>query len=146
MPAQTEESDMTGTVGDRAVQSPPVSELVSTASEQLSRLIREEVALAALETRGKARQAGFGAGLTGAAAVSALGGIGALIAAAILALALALPAWAAALIIAGALLFVAALLGLAGWAAVRKAAPPLPQQAVADIRTDVAVIKDRSQR
>src|SRR3954447_27092309 len=76
----------------------PVGELLKRASEQTSRLVREELRLAQLEMQQKARHAGIGAGLFGAAGVVALFGTAVLIAFVVLLLATAMDAWLAALI------------------------------------------------
>ncbi|MCM6778197.1 phage holin family protein [Nocardia sp. CDC159] len=137
---------MTDTHDSRAADSPPVAELIGNATEQLSRLVREEIRLAAIETQSKAQRFGLGAGLAGVAAMLALLGAGTLVAAAVLALALALPAWAAALIVAAALFGIALVAALAGRSGMRRAAPPIPERAVADVRRDIEVVKERSHR
>ncbi|WP_280245211.1 phage holin family protein [Nocardia abscessus] len=120
-----------------------VTELVEDATAQLSRLIRDELQLARIEMRQKSKRFGRGAGLAGVAALLAFYGGAALIAAAVFGLAEVLPGWAAALIVAGALLVVAAILGLSGKKSVEQANPPIPQEAVESVREDIEVIKDR---
>jgi hypothetical protein len=83
-------------------------ELTAQLGEQLSRLLKDEIALARAELFASARQAVLGGGLLATAAVLGLGAWGALVAAAIAGIAEGLPVWASALIIA------AALAGLAG--------------------------------
>ncbi|MFI6290393.1 phage holin family protein [Nonomuraea sp. NPDC050790] len=122
------------------------AELVGQLSEQVSRLVRDEMRLAALELKGKGRRAGFGAGLFGAAGMTAFFGAAALVAAVILLLALVLPAWAAAGVVAGALLALAGVLALAGRSQVRRATPPVPTQAIDSLKTDVDVVKERARR
>src|SRR2546423_10274515 len=75
-------------------------DLVELAAEQISRLVRDELQLARVEIGGKAKRFGTGAGLFGAAGVIALYGVATLVATVILLLALVLPAWAAALVVA----------------------------------------------
>lgn len=123
-----------------------VSELVGDASEQLSRLVRDEIRLATLEMQEKGKRVGKGAGLAGAGTVLALYGVGALVAAAVIGLAEPLPAWAAALIVGVVLLVVAGILALAGKKNVQSATPPLPEDAVHGVQQDVATIKERSRR
>ncbi|PPJ33623.1 hypothetical protein C5E45_04570 [Nocardia nova] len=130
----------------RAPETASVAELVGTTTEQLSRLVRAEAKLAVVEAQGKAKRLGTGAGLVGAAAVLGLAVIGALVAAAIMGLAVVLPAWASALIVAGALAVVAGVFGLLGRTSIRKGSPPMPEQAAANVREDVAVIKERTRR
>ncbi|WP_079317580.1 phage holin family protein [Microbispora sp. GKU 823] len=107
-------------------ESPSTGELVRRLSEDVSRLIRDELRLARLEMTRKGKRAGMGAGLLGAAGLIAFYGGGALVATAILALALVLPAWASALIIGAALLALAGLIALVGKEQVSRAARPLP--------------------
>src|SRR2546430_2752778 len=76
------------------------AELVRLAAEQISRLVRDELQLARAEMTVKARRFGTGAGLFGFAGVVALYGVGVLVATLVLLLALVVPAWAAALIVA----------------------------------------------
>src|SRR4051794_11098159 len=101
------------------------SELVQRASEQISRLVRDELALAKAELAEKGKHAGVGVGLFGGGGAVALYGLGALIAAAILGLANAVPAWLSALIVAVVLFAVAGALALIGRKQVSKAVPPM---------------------
>lgn len=125
---------------------PSTAELVQRATEQVSRLVRDELALARAELAQKGKHAGIGVGLFGGAGVLALYGLGALAATAILLLALVLPAWAAALIVAVVLFVAAGLLALAGKKQVSRAVPPVPASAVRSVRADVdtvtAAVKD----
>ncbi len=123
---------------------PSLGELVSRMSEQTSRLIRDELRLAQAEMTAKAKKAGLGAGLFGGAGLMALFGLGALVAAAILALAGPLKDWLAALIIGGALLVVAGLSAIVGKGQVTQATPPLPEEAVAGIKRDVQTLNPRN--
>ena len=83
-----------------AGEDPSAGELVSRLSSEVSQLVRDELRLAQAEMSGKAKKAGIGAGMFGAAGLLALYGGGVLITTAILALALAVDAWLAALIVA----------------------------------------------
>jgi uncharacterized membrane protein YqjE len=116
-------------------------ELVKRLSTQLSELVRGELELARTELTEKGKRAGAGAGLAGAGGVVALFGVGALIAAAIAALALVVPVWLSALIIGVVLLLVAGLLALAGRKQLRGATPPVPEQAVENVQRDVQTVK-----
>ncbi|MFI6043384.1 phage holin family protein [Nocardia sp. NPDC051321] len=127
-------------------QTRSVGELVNDATEQISRLIRDELQLARLEVQNKGKLIGRGAGLAGAGALLAFYGGAALIAAAIFALAIPLPAWAAALIVGGVLLVVGAVLAVLGKKDVQEAVPPVPQQAAADVKRDIETIKDGRRR
>ncbi|GAB3139979.1 phage holin family protein [Microbispora hainanensis] len=121
-------------------------ELVRRLSEDVSRLIRDELRLARLEMTRKGKRAGMGAGLLGAAGLIAFYGGGALVATAILALALVLPAWASALIIGAALLALAGLLALVGKEQVSRATPPTPEEAMRSLKVDIDVMKGSVRR
>ncbi|HUK72846.1 MAG TPA: phage holin family protein [Streptosporangiaceae bacterium] len=124
----------------------PVGELIKQASEQISRLLRDEMRLARAELAGKGKRAGIGAGLFGGAGMVGFYGAAAILAAAVLALALVLPAWAAALIVGVGLLAVAAAVALVGKRQIAQANPPVPDQATASVKADVAEIRERAKR
>jgi membrane protein len=146
------EQAMTDTAGTTATEASPerdatersTGELVGQLSEQVTRLIQDEARLAWREVQRKGARAGVGAGLFGAAGVLALYGGGAVVAGLVLVLAMVLPAWVAALVLGGAILLVAAITALVGRAQLRRAAPPVPDQAVASVREDLAVIKQHA--
>jgi uncharacterized membrane protein YqjE len=125
---------------------PTAGELARQLPEQISRLVREELRLAQLEMTQKGKRAGIGAGMLGGGGVIALYGVAAVLAGAILALTLVLPAWASALIVGGALLLVSAALAALGRKRVQQAMPPVPQQTQASVEADVEEIKERVQR
>jgi hypothetical protein len=120
-----------------------VAQLVTDLSEQSSRLVRDEMKLAMTEIQGKAKRLGVGAGLAGAAGVIALFALGTLIATAVLAIDLVLPAWAAALIVGGALVLLAGLLALVGRQQMKRATPPMPREAVISVRKDIDTVRER---
>jgi hypothetical protein len=132
--------------GRGAGQDATAGELARQLPEQLSRLVREEFRLAQLEMTQKGKRAGIGAGMLGGGGVIALYGVAAVLAGAILALTLVLPAWASALIVGGALLLVSAALAGLGRKRVQQAMPPVPQQTQASVGADVEEIKERVQR
>lgn len=122
------------------------ADLIDRLSAQVTELVRDEMALATEELKRKGLKTGIGAGLSGAGGVLALFGLGTLIAAAILAIALVLPAWAATLIVAVGLLLVAGLLAVTGIGQVKKAGPPVPQAAASSTRRDVETVKESVRR
>ena len=135
-------SDRTNPIGGSGRSAdPPTGQLVSQLTEELSRLVRDEVRLAQVEVQGKAKQAGIGAGLFGAAGILALYGVGVLLAAAVLALALAVDAWLAALIVGVILLAVAGVAALIGKKRISGSVPPLPDRAVSNVKEDVDAVK-----
>jgi uncharacterized membrane protein YqjE len=121
-------------------------ELVKQVAEHVSVLVRDDLKLAQLEMTRKGKQAGFGAGLLGGGGIVALYGVGCLIACVIIAVSGAVAAWLAALIVGAALLAVAGIAALLGKGRLQKATPPVPQETVASIKTDVEEIKERAQR
>lgn len=123
-----------------------IGELVKMMSEQASVLIRDELKLAQLEMTSKGKQAAVGAGMFGTSGLVALYGVGCLIACAIIAISGVVSAWLAALIVGAALLAAAGIVALLGKRRMRKAAPPLPEQAVADVKADVEEIRERARR
>jgi hypothetical protein len=134
--------------GDRSrpVNEQSTAELIHRATEQVSTLIRDELALARAELTEKGKRAGIGVGLFGGGGALAAYGLGALVAAAIMLLALVIPAWLSALIVAVALFAVAGVLALIGRKQVRRAVPPVPSAAADSVRADVdavtAAVKD----
>jgi uncharacterized membrane protein YqjE len=125
----------------RPVTEQSTAELVQRASEQISRLVRDELALAKAELAEKGTHAGIGIGLFGTGGVLAMYGVGALIATVIIALALFLPLWLAALIVTVALFLIAGILALIGKNQVTKAVPPEPKAAIESIKADVDEVK-----
>jgi uncharacterized membrane protein YqjE len=121
-------------------------ELVTRLSTQISELVRGELALAKAELAEKGKRAGLGAGLAGTAGVLALYGLGALIATVIAALALVMPVWLAALIVAIVIFIVAGVLGLLGRSQIKRATPPMPENAVESVKRDVAALSERIRR
>jgi hypothetical protein len=113
------------------------AELVSRLSDQVTTLIRDELALARIEMTEKGKRAGKGAGLLGGAGVIALYGVGALLLTAGAALSLVMPVWAAALLVTVTLFAGAGIAAIAGKREVRQAAPPTPEAAIASGRRDV---------
>lgn len=118
-----------------------VTELVNDATEQMARLIRDEIKLAELEVQSKGKRLGRGAAVTGAGALAACYGAAAVIAAVIIALAGPLSGWSAALIVGAILLLVGAALAVIGKKDLQKAVPPIPQEAITGLRQDIHAIK-----
>ena len=121
----------------------PITELIQQTSELASRLVTNELALARAELSQKAKHAGIGAGLSGAAGLLSAYALGALVAALILGLAEWLPAWAAALVAAAIVLLVAGLLGLLARGQFKRATPLVPEEAVASVKSDIDEITRR---
>lgn len=115
----------------------PVRELTAQLGEQLTRLVRDETALAKAELFASARQAVLGGGLLGGAALVAVTAWLTMVAAAIAGIAEGLPVWASALIIGGVLGALAGVLALLGRNRMSRGAPPLTMTA-GSVRKDLA--------
>ena len=120
-----------------------IGELMAQLSEQTSRLVRNEMRLAQQELMQSAKHAGAGAGLFGAAGLLAFFGLASVITSAIAGLALVVPTWAAALIVAAALFAVAGVAALVSRRQVKEATPAAPQT-VASVKKDIQEVKDAS--
>jgi len=123
----------------------PVAALLRDLSEQTSTLVRKELELARLEMTEKGKRAGIGVGMFGGAGLVGLYALGALIAAAILALATAITPWLAALVIAVVCGVIAGGLALAGKTKVSQAAPPVPERATESVKEDVKWTKAKAE-
>jgi len=118
-----------------------VAELVQRLATQTQTLVRQELQLAQAEMRQKGRRAGLGVGMFGGSGLVALLGLGALVAAAILALATAVAPWLAALIVAVVLFATAGGLALTGKHELDEATPPTPERAIDEGRHAVDEIR-----
>ncbi|MFE2531473.1 phage holin family protein [Streptomyces sp. NPDC059371] len=123
-----------------------MGELVQRASQQLTELVRGELRLAQTEMKEKGRRYGKSGGLFGGAGVVGFLTLQALVATAIAALAVPLPVWAAALIVTAVLGAVATAMALTGKKQAGRAAPPKPEQAIENVKADVAEIKRSAHR
>lgn len=121
------------------------AELTTRLGSELSRLVRSEIALAKAELTASTRQMMLGGMLFSGAAVTAMYGLGVLIAAAVAAIALRLPVWAAALIVGGALMALAGLLAMLGRRRLKRGTPPI-SAAVGTVREDITEITSRLHR
>jgi uncharacterized membrane protein YqjE len=117
-------------------------ELAKGVSRDVTTLVRQELELARAEMREKARTAGPGLGMFGGAGVFALAALGALTAFLILVLDLAMPAWAAALIVTALWAAVAGVLYVTGRERVKEAGKPVPEQTAETVREDVDFAKE----
>jgi hypothetical protein len=114
-----------------------LSELSRDLADQTSALAQKEIELAKAELALKGKRLGIGVGAFGAAGLVGLYALGALTAAAILALAIVLDAWLAALIVGVVYGAIAGVLALTGKQKVEEATPPVPEQAIESTKADV---------
>ena len=117
------------------------ADLVRRAAEQVSTLVRAEIALARAELVEKGKRAGVGGGLLGGAAVLGWFGLGLLLTLLVVLLDLAMPLWLAVLIVMVVVFAAAGVAALLGKRQLQEAAPPVPKEAVASVNADVATIK-----
>lgn len=126
------------------------ADLIRQATEQMSTLVRDEIRLAKAELSEKGRHAGMGVGLFGGAAVTLHFAVGALLVAAGLALALVMPGWAAALVVAAVLFVIAAGEAWLGRREMKRTQPLTPTRAMSGLRSDVntvsAAVEERNRR
>jgi uncharacterized membrane protein YqjE len=127
--------------GTGRADDPTVAQLVSDLSRQTSELVREEIRLAQAELQDKGKHAGIGIGLFSGAGLLAFFGAACMITTVILALALVLPGWLAALIVTVALFAAAGLAALTGKKQVQEATPPKPERTMENIPRDVQALK-----
>ncbi|QEE62434.1 phage holin family protein [Salinibacterium sp. dk2585] len=116
-------------------------ELLSDVPRLVSELVTAEIEQLKAEMTAKLKALGIGGGLIAAAAVVLLFMVGVLLTAAVLALALVMPGWAAALIVAGVLLIVAAILGWIGYTKLKSGIPPMPEATIESVKRDVDVVR-----
>ena len=131
-------------VESKAAADHSIGELMSQLSAQTSRLVRDEMRLAQKELQQSVKHAGIGAGLSSAAGVLAFVGFVTLVAAAVAALALVLPVWAAAVIVAVVLFVAAGIAALFSRKQASEIAPP-PQESVESIKADIQEVKEARQ-
>jgi MFS family permease len=131
---------------DSSVQEASTAQLVGRLSEQVSRLAREEIKLAVSEVQTKGKRVGAGAGLFGGAGVLAWYGGMALIAGFVLLLATVLAPWLAAFIVAAVVFVIAGIVALIGKKQMAKGSPPVPEQAIENVKQDIAEVSERAHR
>jgi len=122
-----------------AEQPPSMGRLVEQLSEQATRLVRAEVALAKAEVTEKAKRSGIGIGLIGFALVVVLYAVGVLIWAGITGLAEAWPLWLSALVVGVALLLVAGVAAAIAVGQLKKAARR--PETIDRVKEDVETLK-----
>jgi uncharacterized membrane protein YqjE len=124
----------------------PTGDLVKDLSEQISRLVRDELRLAQAEMTRKGKQAGLGVGMFAGGGIFAWFGLACLIACVVIAIAGVVAAWLAALIVGVALLLVAAIAALIGRGRLKQATPPVPGETIGSVKADVEELKERAHR
>lgn len=131
--------------GQAGMRDRGMGELLKQLSDQTTTLVRKEIELAKAELTQKGKRAGTGAGMFGGAALFGVFAFAALTTCFIALLDMALPLWAAALIVMAVYAAVAGVLALQGKKQVQQATPPVPEQAVESTKEDVQWAKTRAQ-
>jgi len=109
-------------------------------------LVKSELEQLKSEIVGKLKAAGIGIGLLVGASAFLFFALGVFTAAAILGLATVLPAWAAALIVGGALVVIAVILVLIGISLLKRGVPPTPSETIESVKNDVSAFKGTGKR
>ena len=120
-----------------------VGAAAKTVAEHASSLARLEVQLALMELKKKVAALGVGVGMLVGAALFGLFLLAFVLATVTALIALALPVWAALLIMTGAILGLVATLVLLGLGAIKKGSPPVPEQAIAEAKKTTEAIRGR---
>jgi Flp pilus assembly protein TadB len=128
-------------VESRSAPDASIGELMTQLSAQTSRLVRDEMRLAQKELQESVKHAGIGAGLISAAGLLAVLGLATLIAAGVAALALVLPVWAAAAVVAVVLFIAAGIAALFSRKQAAEIAPPATES-VESVKADIKEVKD----
>ena len=115
--------------------------MITALPRLLIELLKAELAHLRAEFAEKAKYAGIGIGLFVGAAAFLFFALGVLVAAAILGLAVVLPGWAAALIVFGALLIIAAVLVLIGISSLKRMNGVAPTETIASVKSDIDAVK-----
>lgn len=118
--------------------------LLQNVLREVTTEIRNEIDLAKNELLEKVKSAGIGAGMISASALTGLLTLGCLTALIAVSLSLVIPAWAAVLAVTILWAAVTASLALFGKKKVEDAAPFVPEQAIENVKKDVARVRRRA--
>jgi uncharacterized membrane protein YqjE len=129
---------------DNELRDRPTGELLKELSDHTTTLVKQEMDLAKAELQEKGKQAGLGAGMFGGAGLFGVGAFAALTACLIAVLDQAIELWLAALIVAAAYAAIAAVLAVTGKRKVKKAGPPIPEQAKDSVKEDMEWAKTQA--
>jgi len=128
-------------VGDEAPGRPTVGELVARISDQFARILRGELELIQIKAAEKAKKVGAGAAMFAVAALLGFFALAVFIAAAVLGLAEALPAWLSAIVIGVVLLVIAGIFALVGKKLLQSGEAPSAEEAKANLKADIDAVK-----
>ncbi|HET6386360.1 MAG TPA: phage holin family protein [Armatimonadota bacterium] len=120
-----------------------LGELFSDLAKETSTLVRQEVNLARAEMTDKLARMAKGAGLIAAGGVLAFAGLLAIVAVLIIALAIAIPWWASALIVGFMLIGAGGFLGMTGMVSLKQL-DMAPRQTIETLKDDAQWAKDQT--
>lgn len=124
----------------------PVAELLRSVVADIRLMVQREAELARLELKEKGSRMAIAGELVAGALAVGLFALGTLVAAAVLGLAIVLPAWASALIVGTLLVVVAAVLFLVGRERMRSVGSLAPTETIETVREDVAWMRRETER
>jgi predicted phage tail protein len=133
-------------VNDDATSRRSIFSLIADLPRLVIGQVKNEIEQLKSELVAKLKHAGIGIGLFAGASFVAFFLFAVLIAAAILAFATIVPAWLAALIVAGILLVIVVILVLVGLRQVKQGIPPAPTETIKSVKKDVTAIKGLGKR
>jgi uncharacterized membrane protein YqjE len=122
----------------------PIGELLRELGDEISTLVRQEIALAKVEIAEKTKPAVASAGMFGGTALLGLGAFGALTTFLIALIALWVPVWASALIVTALYGAAAFVLAQTGKKKLHEAAPLIPEQTAQTVKEDIEWAKTRA--
>ncbi|GAB37942.1 phage holin family protein [Gordonia sputi] len=117
-------------------------QLVERLQQQTTTLVTTEIRNALDEIKTKGTRLGIGVGISGAGTLLVLYGLATLVAAAVIGLAIAVPAWLSALIVGAALVAIGGVATAIGALRAKAAVPPAPERTAASVQRDVETIKE----
>lgn len=130
------------TIGDRGLRDKrSLIQLLRDLPGLVVALLKAELAQLKAEMVRKAISLGIGIGMFVVAGALLFFMLGVLVAAAVLGIAVALPAWLAALIVAAGLLILAGIFGLVGLLSLRRGMPPAPTETIESVKRDVNAVR-----
>ncbi|WP_371741040.1 phage holin family protein [Frigoribacterium sp. CFBP 13729] len=115
--------------------------LVQDVPSLVTDLVKGELALLKYEIIGTLKAFGIGAGFLVGALVFVFAMLGVLLTGIVLLIAIWLPGWLSALIVAFVLLVVAALLAFLGYRSIKKGLPAVPEKTIASLKRDLKAVK-----
>ena len=115
--------------------------LVQDVPSLVTDLVKGELALLKYEIIGTLKAFGIGAGFLVGALVFVFAMLGVLLTGIVLLIAIWLPGWLSALIVAFVLLLVAALLAFLGYRSIKKGLPAVPEKTIASLKRDLKAVK-----